>query len=91
MKVVLSSNKSKSPVVPLIPLVEDEEKAYAKGSHTTLKLRSTPADENSPIDEIQVPYFKSGTCEQFLEFMDKVQSVFIGQNLTAGLQKVTFM
>ena len=58
-------------MVPPIPLIKEEEKAYAKGSYTTLKLRSNPAEENSPIYEIQVPYFKSGTCEQFLEFMDK--------------------
>ena len=66
MKVVLSSNKSKSSLVPLIPLVKDEEKAYSKGLYTMLKLHSTPADENSPIYEIQEPYFKSGTCEQFI-------------------------
>ena len=64
-----------------------EEKAYAKGSYTTLKLRSNPAEENSPIYEIQVLYFKSGTCE----FMDKVQAVIIRQNLTTGPQRVAFM
>jgi len=78
-------------VVPLIPLIKEEEKAYATGSYTTLKLRSNPAEENSPIYEIQVPYFESGTCEQFLEFMDKVQSLTIGRNLTTGPQKVAFM
>ena len=79
MKVVLSSSKpSKAPVVPPIPLIKEIEKAYAKGSYTILKLRSNPAVENSSIDEIQVPYFKSGTCEQFLEFMDKVQAVIVG-------------
>ena len=36
-------------------------------------------------------YFKSGTCEQFLEFMDKVQAVIVGQNLTTGPQNVAFM
>ena len=92
MKVVLSSNKpSKALVVPPIPLIKEEEKAYAKGSYTTLKLHSNPAEENSPIYEIQVPYFKSGTCEQFLEFMDKVQAVIVGQNLTTGPQKVALM
>ena len=59
--------------------------------YTTLKLRSNPAEENSPIYEIQVPYLKSGTCEQFLEFMDKVQAVIVGRNLTTGPQKVAFM
>ena len=92
MKVVLSINKpSKAPVVPSIPLIKEEEKAHAKGSYTTLKLRSNPAEENSPIYEIQVPYFKSGTCEQFLEFMDKVQAMIVGQNPTTGPQKVAFM
>ena len=92
MNVVLSSNKpSKAPVVPLIPLIKEEGKAYAKCSYTTLKLRSNPAEKNSPIYEIQMPYFKSGTCEQFLEFMDKVQAVIIVQNLTTRPQKVAFM
>ena len=89
MKVLLSSsNPSNALVVPLIPLIKEEEKAYAKGSYTTLKLRSNPAEENSLIYEIQVPYFKSGTCEQFL---DKVQAVVVGQNLTTGPQRVAFM
>ena len=62
MKTVLSSSKpSKAPVVPLIPLIKEEEKAYAKGSYITLKMHSNPAEENSPIYEIQVLYFKSGT------------------------------
>ena len=82
MKVVLSSSKpSKAPVVPPIPLIKEDGKTYAKGSYT-LKLRSNLAEENSP------PYFKSGTCEQFLKFMDKVQAVINGQNLTTGPQKV---
>ena len=56
-----------------------------------MKLRSNPAEENSPIYEIQVLYFKSGTWEQYLEFMDKVQAVIIGQKLTTGPQRVAFM
>ena len=57
MKVVLTSNKpSKALVVPPIPLIKKEEKAYAQGSYTTLKLRSNQAEDNSPIYEIQVPY-----------------------------------
>ena len=78
-------------MVPPIPLIKEEEKVHAKGLYTALKLCSNAAEENSPIYEIQVPYFKSGTCEQFLEFMDKVQAVIVGQNLTTGPQKVAFM
>ena len=57
-KVVLSSSKpSKALVVPPIPLIEEEEKAYAKGLYTALKLHSNPAEENSLIYEIQVPWY----------------------------------
>ena len=63
MNLVLSSSKpSKALVVPLIPLIKEEEKANGKGSYTTLKLHSNPSEENSLIYKIQVPYFKSGTC-----------------------------
>ena len=48
-------------------------------------------EEHLPTHEIQVPYFKGGTCEQFLEFIDKTQAVIVGQNLTEGPQKVAFM
>jgi hypothetical protein len=48
----------------------------------TLKLRSIPNDEHSPTHEIQIPYFKQGSCEEFLE---KVNAVIVGQNMmTAG-------
>ena len=33
----------------------------------------------------------NSTCEQYLEFMDKVQAVIIGQNLTTGPERVAFM
>jgi hypothetical protein len=91
MKVVVAKYLAKTPLLPPIPLVRDDEKEYAKGSYMSMKLRSTPADEHSPTHEIQVPYFKSGTCEQFLDFLDKVSAVFHGQNLTTGPQKVAFM
>jgi hypothetical protein len=91
MKVVLPKKKDHGGmVVPPIPLVKSEEKAYEKGSYVTMKLRSSPADEHSPTHEIQVPYFKAGTCESFLDFCDKTKSVFIGQNMTTGPQKYTF-
>ena len=77
--------------VPPIKLIRDDEKEYAKGSYVTMKLRSVPTEEHSPTHEIQVPYFKGGTCEQFLEFIDKTQAVIVGQNLTEGPQRVAFM
>jgi hypothetical protein len=77
--------------VPPIKLIRDDEKEYAKGLYVMMKLRSEPTDEHSPTHEVQVPYFKGGTCEQFLEFNDKTQAVIVGQNITTGPQKVAFM
>ena len=91
MKVVVAKYFSKTPLIPPISLFKDDEKEYAKGCYVSMKLRATPADENSPTHEIQVPYFRSGTCEQFLDFLDKTQAVFVGQNLVTGPQKVAFM
>ena len=91
MKVVLAKYFAKAPLVPPISLIKDDKKEYTKGSYVSMKLRATPTDKYSPTHEIQVPYFKSGTCKQFLDFYDKVQAVFVGQNLTTGPQKVAFM
>jgi hypothetical protein len=78
-------------VTPPIPLIKPEEAAYKTGQYTTLKLRSSPADRNSPVHEIQVPFFKDGTCEQFFEFLDKVRMVFIGQHLQQPAQMFAFV
>ena len=91
MKVVVAKYFAKTPLVPPISLTKEDEKEYSKGSYMSMKLRANPTDEHSPTHEIQVPYFKAGSCEQFLEFFDKVQAVFVGQNLTTGPQKVAFM
>ena len=93
MKGALSNaaSRNSSTRVPPIKLLRDDEKEYEKGSYVTMKLRSVPTEEHSPTHEIQVPYFKGGTCEQFLEFIDKTQAVIVGQNLTMGPQKVAFM
>ena len=78
-------------IVPPIPLQKLDESAYVQGSYMTVKLRSVPADDKSPTHEIQVPYFKSGTAEQLLDFIDKVTAVCVGQNFTDGPQKFAFM
>lgn len=65
---------------------------YARGTFTTIKLRSDPKDAtNTNTYEIQVPYFRSGTCEEYLHFLDKYQSVVSGQDLSDGPKKVAFL
>jgi hypothetical protein len=81
-----SSETARNPSarVPPIKLLRDDKKEYARGLYVTMKLSSVPTEEHSPTHEIQVPYFKGKTCKHFLEFIDKVQAVIVGQNLTTG-------
>jgi hypothetical protein len=91
MRNVTTHPIARTPITPPIPLMKEREEVYEKGLYMTLKLRSNPSDKHSPTHEIQVPYFKSGTAEQFLEFMDKVSAVIVGQNLNSGAKQFAFM
>ena len=93
MKVVVKSQKKlakpstfgTSNFTPPISLMK-EEKAYAKGQYTTIKCKTNLADANSPTREIQIPYFKTGTPEEFLDFWAKVKEVIMGQNMDPPAQ-----
>jgi hypothetical protein len=52
MKVVVAKYLSKTPLLPPIPLIKEDEKEYAKSSYMLMKLRATPTDEHSPTHEI---------------------------------------
>ena len=91
MRVVLPKKMKQPMDPPPIPLFKSEQKAYEKGKYMTLKLRSIPNDEHSPTHEIQVPYFKQGTCEELLEFLEKVHAVIVGQNMTTAAARFSFM
>ena len=93
MKVVVKSQKKlakpstfgTSNFTPPISLMK-EEKAYAKGQYTTIKCKTNQADANSPTREIQIPYFKTGTPEELLDFWAKVKEVIMGQNMDPPAQ-----
>ena len=52
-----------------------------------LKLQSNPGAAESPTYEISIPYFGSGTPEQWLKFQRDLNRVIIGQNITTGPPK----
>ena len=79
------------PVIPPIPFDREEDEAYAKGRFVVMRLRANPQDDKSPTHDVQVPYFYDGTCEQLLEFIEKVRAVCVGQALVTGPQKFSFM
>ena len=86
MKINLPNNLSKTTrrVVHSIPYERPEKKNYAKGEYITLKLRTIPNDEGSATHDLIVPYFSTGTPEEWLRWKRDLGRVLQGQNVTTG-------
>jgi len=90
MKVATNNNKTgKGRITPPIALERAESHSLVKGEYLAYKLRNDPADESSPTYELSVPYFSTGTCEEWLKFRDNVEKVLLGQHVTTGPAKFT--
>eukprot|EP00957_Ditylum_brightwellii_P201780 15327204-Ditylum_brightwellii.AAC.1 len=50
----------------------------------TYKLRTTPADTDSPIYELSIPFFDKGSPKEWIKFRCGLQAVLKGQNVTHG-------
>ncbi len=87
MKVSLPAGKTSKCFPPPIPLERPEKKELSEGECLTLKLKTVPTDENSQFYEPSVPYFSTGTPEQWFKFRRDLTRVFTGQNLSAGPQQ----
>ena len=81
-----NNNNSKATwrVVPPIPYERLEKKNYAQGEYITLKLRTVPNDEGSATHDLIVPYFSTGTPEEWLRWKRDLGRVLQGQNVTTG-------
>lgn len=79
-----TTTSSKRKIVPPIPLERPEKKELQKGEYQTYKLRNDPNDADSPGYELAVPYFSTGTCEEWLNFLKNLEKVFKGQGVTSG-------
>lgn len=83
-----SHGSQKSPkkqyVPPAISFDRPEKKKLSKNDVLALKLRSTPSDANSQTYELTVPFFKSGTPEEWLLVKKSINKVLVGQNITTG-------
>ena len=51
------------------------------------KLHNNPAEDQSPMYKLSVPYFCSGTCEEYLLFEKNINRVVTGQGATTGPNK----
>lgn len=88
MKVSTSSLKSQTnrrQVVPVIPLTRPETNvSLTKGEYSVLKCKTTPDVEGSATYDLPIPYFKTGTAEEFLRWKRNVHRALTGQNVTTG-------
>ena len=85
MKVNMPCKNSKSNngfAPPPIPLERPEAKELEKDQHLTLKLRAVPGRQTSGEYTLNVPYFQSWEPEEWLKFIQNLNKVFIGQNMT---------
>ena len=74
-------------VVPPISLDRPEAKQLTRGQYQTYKLRNVPQDNDSATYELSVPYFSTGTVEEWLRFRSNLTKVLHGQRATQGTQQ----
>ena len=90
MKVVpkkdkVSNNDRKTGFLPPpIPLERAEAKKLQKDDYLVMKLRSIPNKATSPVYELNIPYFKDGTSEEWFKFLENFKKVLVGQDLNTG-------
>ena len=74
-------------IVPIIGLNRLEKSILTKGEYVVLKCRTDPTDETLSSYDLPIPYFSTGTPEEWLRFVRNLSKVFVGQNLTTGPQQ----
>ena len=71
-------------VPPIIPLERPAETQHCKDQFLTFKLRSNPTDDASTTYDLSIPFFSTGSAEELLIFIQMVNRVISGQNVTDG-------
>ena len=74
-----------------IPFERKSPKKLDKRDLVRFKLHSTPADDDSPLYEVSIGMFESGTPEELLIFLTKTNEILVGQNATTGPPKYVLM
>ena len=85
MKIAKKTKKERVALLnPIIPLERPPDRELKKGDYVNLKCHLVPGDPNSNTYEIHVPYFGTGTPEEWLIFVDRLWKGITGQNITSG-------
>eukprot|EP00957_Ditylum_brightwellii_P085382 6495726-Ditylum_brightwellii.AAC.1 len=64
----------------VIALTRPTLKTLERSQYHTYRLRTTPADNDSPTYKLTVPFFDKGTPEEWIKFRRGLQAVLKGQN-----------
>jgi hypothetical protein len=86
---VNGSNKKTSGrhIVPVIPLARVKKPELIKGEYIVIKCRTNPSDSSSPTYDLPLPYFKTGTPEEFLTWLVNYEKACTGQNCDTAEKK----
>ena len=71
-------------LLPPIPLERPARTKLEDGNYVSFKLRAVRNDPNSQIYSLSVPYYATGTPEQWILFRKNLSKVLVGQNITTG-------
>eukprot|EP00957_Ditylum_brightwellii_P073026 5549260-Ditylum_brightwellii.AAC.1 len=66
---------------PIPFYMPDNEKKLSPSDYQTYKLRTNPKDKNSAVYNLVVKYYKVGTPEKWLQFMEAITQVIKGQDI----------
>eukprot|EP00957_Ditylum_brightwellii_P018242 1374651-Ditylum_brightwellii.AAC.1 len=70
--------------LPIPFYVPVNEKKLSTLDYQTYKLWTNPKDEKSTVCNLVVKYYKVGTPEEWLQFMDAITQVIKGQDIQDG-------
>eukprot|EP00957_Ditylum_brightwellii_P069810 5300804-Ditylum_brightwellii.AAC.1 len=73
---------SKPPPIPFY--VKDDSKKLSLSDYQIYKLRTNPKDEKSAVYNFVIKYYKVGTLEEWLQFMDAITQVIKGKGIQDG-------
>eukprot|EP00957_Ditylum_brightwellii_P176360 13429448-Ditylum_brightwellii.AAC.1 len=59
-------------LLPIPFYMLDSEKKLSPSDYQTYKLRTNPKDEKSAVYNLEVKYYKVGTPEEWLQFMEAI-------------------
>eukprot|EP00957_Ditylum_brightwellii_P120083 9163458-Ditylum_brightwellii.AAC.1 len=70
--------------LPIPFYVPDNEKKLSPLDYQTYTLRTNPKDEKSMVYNLVIKYYKVGTPEEWLQFMEVTTEVIRGQDIQDG-------